>query len=44
MNLWLKYVDEFILVAPFNKIETTNIDLSYAFDAIKIYGIPSLHF
>lgn len=44
MNLWLKYVDEFVLVAPFKNTNVSNIDLCYAFDATKIYCIPSLHF
>ena len=44
MNLWLKHVDEFVLVAPFKNTNVSNIDSCYDFNATKIYSIPSLHF
>lgn len=44
MNLWLKYVDEFVLVAPFKNNNVSNIDSCYDFNPTKIYSIPSLHF
>ena len=44
MNLWLKHVDEFVLVAPFKNTNVINIDSCYDFNATKIYSIPSLHF
>ena len=35
MNLWLKHVDEFVLVAPFKNTNVNNIDSCYEFDAQK---------
>ena len=44
MNLWLKHVDEFVLVAPLKNSSITNIDLCYDFNETKVFNIPSLHF
>lgn len=44
MNLWLKYVDEVEVVAPFVNEELTNIDLAYKHKALKLTQISSLAF
>ncbi len=40
MNLWLKYVDEFILVAPVSEKKPSPIDLPYEKNP-EIYRVPS---
>jgi hypothetical protein len=41
MNLWLKYVDEVIIVAPLdNNRSPGSIDLSYDHDRISFLKIP----
>jgi glycosyltransferase involved in cell wall biosynthesis len=42
MNIWAKYVDEIILVAPFDKRKSSAIDCSY--NHPKITSIPISHF
>jgi glycosyltransferase involved in cell wall biosynthesis len=44
MNLWAKYVDEFIIVAPIVIREKTEIDLFYAKDKIRFFEIPAINF
>lgn len=45
MNLWLKYTDECVIVAPVSNAAFTEIDLPY-FDSkkIKLQAIPSINF
>lgn len=44
MNLWLKYVEEGILVAPLENKEITPIDLSYHHEKIDFRVIPNFNF
>lgn len=44
MNLWLKHVDEVVLVAPKSLSEKTAIDLSYNHDSIQFNQIPAIEF
>jgi glycosyltransferase involved in cell wall biosynthesis len=41
MNLWLKYVDQLIIVAPNQKTEQTAIDLAYDHKDIIFYQVPT---
>lgn len=40
MNIWLKYVDEVIIVAPLRKREITPIDISYQHHRINFKTVP----
>ena len=40
MNLWLKYVDEVIIVAPIKLTKVTNIDLAYKHNNLKFIKVP----
>jgi hypothetical protein len=44
MNLWLKHVDEFELVAPVKNTGINTIDLSYDYNPTRVSNIPGLHF
>jgi len=45
MNIWLKYVDETIIVAPLKKLEITPIDISYKHDrGINFKTVPDFNF
>ncbi|MBO9585989.1 MAG: glycosyltransferase [Flavobacterium sp.] len=44
MNIWLKYVDEVIIVAPLTKREITPIDISYQHNNIKFKTAPNFNF
>ncbi len=39
MNIWLKYTDEVIIVAPSNKIEKTTIDIAYNHNKITFRSV-----
>lgn len=41
MNLWAKYVDEIIILAPISNDEINNIEIAYQHDNIKIVEIPN---
>ena len=42
MNLWFKYADEILIVAPSSKIEPTDIHLAYEHNNINVSVIPSI--
>ena len=42
MNLWLKYVDEVIIVAPVSEKAPINIDLAYEHENLKMVSIPAI--
>jgi glycosyltransferase involved in cell wall biosynthesis len=42
MNIWTKYVDEVIIVAPLQKSEATAIDLGYEHKPIELRPIPMM--
>jgi glycosyltransferase involved in cell wall biosynthesis len=44
MNIWSKYVDKIILVAPLQSKEQTAIDIAYAHQDIDFRGVSSFHF
>ncbi|SHG92419.1 glycosyltransferase family 4 protein [Flavobacterium defluvii] len=44
MNIWLKYVDEVIIVAPLEKTNINAIDVPYAHDKIDFRRIPDFNF
>ena len=44
MNLWLKYVDKTIIVAPRVTSKPSNIDLAYVGKNIQCSVIPSIQF
>ncbi|MET3028148.1 glycosyltransferase [Flavobacterium sp. UW10123] len=44
MNIWLKYVDEVIIVAPLIKREITPIDISYQHDKINFKAVRDFSF
>ena len=44
MNIWLKYVDEVIVVGPFLKQEPTIIDQAYRHDKIDIRKVSNINF
>ncbi|WKL45954.1 glycosyltransferase [Flavobacterium pectinovorum] len=44
MNIWLKYVDELILVAPLSNGVPTAIDLDYKHDKIRFKKVPNFNF
>ncbi|WP_286965788.1 glycosyltransferase [Flavobacterium sp. UBA4854] len=44
MNIWLKYVDEVIIVAPLRNREITPIDISYQHDRINFKVVPDFSF
>jgi len=44
MNIWLKYVDEVIIVAPLTIKEPTAIDISYRHDNINFKKVPDFNF
>lgn len=44
MNIWLKYIDEVIIVAPLKNIESTEIDISYKHDKIDFRKVPDFSF
>jgi len=44
MNIWLKYVDEVIIVAPLETKETTAIDIPYRHDIINFRKVPQFNF
>lgn len=41
MNIWFKYVDDILIVAPLNKVTNTAIDIAYEHDRITFKKIPS---
>lgn len=41
MNIWFKYVDEVIIVAPKSKADISKIDLPYSHDRINFEATPS---
>ena len=43
MNIWLKYVDKVIIVAPLEQLEKTAIDSSYTGAAIQFKVVPSFN-
>ena len=42
LNLWTKYADEILIVAPSSKIEPTDIHLAYEHNNINVSVIPSI--
>lgn len=44
MNIWFKYVDEVIVVAPKTKAEPSKIDLPYLHSSIGFQEVPSFSF
>lgn len=44
MNIWLKYSNEIIVVAPNVKADLTPIDLAYNHSSVKFKTIPSIKF
>ncbi|MEL6813058.1 MAG: glycosyltransferase [Bacteroidota bacterium] len=42
MNIWAKYVDKMVIVAPLKKQELTQIDLPYDHDQIEVIRIPEI--
>jgi len=44
MNIWSKYVDKIILVAPLDLKSLTEIDIFYSNDSIDFRNIPSYNF
>jgi glycosyltransferase involved in cell wall biosynthesis len=42
MNLWAKFVDEIIIVAPMSKEEPSSIHLAYAHSNLKVSVIPAI--
>ena len=44
MNIWIKYVDEIVLVAPLDLKNLTEIDIFYSKDSIDFRSIPSYNF
>ena len=44
MNIWEKYVDNLIIVAPLSKNTKTNIDSAYTHSNIKFLPIKQFHF
>ena len=44
MNIWLKYVDEVIIVAPLQNNETTKIDIPYLHNKIDFRKVPDFCF
>ena len=43
MNIWLKYVDNVIIVAPLEQLEKTAIDKAYTDAAIQFRAVPSFN-
>uniref|UniRef100_UPI00404A3F0B hypothetical protein n=1 Tax=Flavobacterium sp. TaxID=239 RepID=UPI00404A3F0B len=43
MNIWLKHVDEVVIVAPLEKREKTAIDIAYEHDKIIFKKIPAFN-
>ena len=43
MNIWLKYVDDVIIVAPLEQLEKTAIDSAYTGAAIQFKVVPSFN-
>ena len=43
MNIWLKFVDEVIVVAPLEKKEKTAIDIAYEHDNIYFKKVPAFN-
>jgi len=43
MNLWLKYVDEVIVVAPIEEKEPDKIDLAYQHDKLTFIKVPAFN-
>jgi glycosyltransferase involved in cell wall biosynthesis len=41
MNLWAKYVDEIIVLAPVSKKKITDIEIAYLHPSIKVVTIPN---
>ena len=44
MNIWLKYVDELIIVAPLSRAFITPIDLAYKHHKIDFREVPNFNF
>lgn len=44
MNIWLKYVDEVIIVAPLKRGQPTQIDISYQHENINFRKVPDFSF
>lgn len=44
MNIWLKYIDEVIIVAPLSDKEVTSIDLAYRHHKIDFRKVPNISF
>jgi glycosyltransferase involved in cell wall biosynthesis len=43
MNLWAKYLDEIIILAPISKEPVTSIEVSYQHETIRIVEIPNFN-
>ncbi|MCV9927472.1 glycosyltransferase [Flavobacterium sp. LS1R49] len=43
MNIWLKYVDEVIIVAPLKKAKPTAIDIAYKHNKINFRKVPNFN-
>ncbi|MGL2964066.1 glycosyltransferase [Flavobacterium sp. RSB2_4_14] len=44
MNIWSKYVDKIVLVAPLNLKNNTSIDIDYSHKAIDFRNVPNFNF
>jgi len=44
MNLWLKHIDEVTIVAPFQRGDSTAIDIFYEYKKINFKQVPSFNF
>lgn len=44
MNIWFKYVEEVIIVAPLQKAEPSAITIAYEGEQIKFIKVPALNF
>lgn len=44
MNVWMKYADEVVVVAPINRMEKTPIHIDYQHENITIRPIPEVNF
>lgn len=44
MNIWLKYIDEVIIIAPLQNVMPTEIDIAYRHKKIKFRKVPDFNF
>jgi len=44
MNIWLKYIDEAIIIAPLQNVLPTEIDVAYRHKKIKFRKVPDFNF